>query len=65
MDTDVLLRERRGTVMSHHRTKFFAVCAVALAAACTGPDDLLLDVGNEDHPRYAELRARLAVTLAS
>lgn len=36
----------------------------ALVAACVGSDELALDAGVEEHPRYAELRARLAVTIA-
>ena len=50
--------------MNNYRMFARAVAPVLLLGACVGSDNLLLDVGNEDHPRYAELRARLAVSIA-
>lgn len=44
------------------RRLFFLL--VTMLSACIGSDDLGLDVSVEDHPRYADLRARLAVTIA-
>jgi hypothetical protein len=51
----VLLNETpRNSIMNNYRMFARAVAPVLLLGACVGSDDLLLDVGNEDHPRYAD-----------
>jgi hypothetical protein len=41
----------------------FLTAATLLVASCLGADDARLDVGAEQHPRYALLRERLSITI--